>query len=204
MTAAPPDGLAGVILAGGRSSRMGGDKALLAVTGASLLARTLAALRPQVGPLVLSCGDDAVCRAVPELPAVTDAVPGFAGPLAGILAALDWVRDHAPHCRHLISVPVDAPLFPADLAARLAAAVEAGAGDLACAVSGGRRHPVFGLWPLALAEDLRRAVIGEGMRKVGAWTGRHRLALVEWPDQPFDPFLNANTPEELERLRALL
>ena len=135
---------------------------------------------------------------------MADALPGFAGPLAGILAALDWTRVHAPDCRWLVSVPVDAPLFPADLVARLAAAVAAGEGDLACAASGGRHHPVFGLWPLALTEELRRAVVVEGVSKIDAWTGRYRLAEVEWPDRPLDPFLNINTPEDLENLRVRL
>lgn len=205
MSSAPRSDIAAVILAGGRSRRMGGgDKALLPLAGVSLLARTIAALGPQAAPLLLNTGSEAVRRAAPGLPAVADALPGFAGPLAGILGALDWLRDHAPQCRWLVSVPVDAPLFPADLVARLAAAVAGGEADLACAVSGGRRHPVFGLWPLALAEDLRRAVIDEGQRAVGAWTARHRLALVEWPDRPLDPFHNLNTPEDLERLIAVL
>ena len=202
---APRSDIAGVILAGGRSSRMGGrDKALLAVAGTSLLDRAVATLAPQVGPLCLNSDSEAVRRTLPGVPAVADALPGFAGPLAGLLGALDWMRDHHPGCRWLVSVPVDAPLFPADLVARLAAAVAAGEGELACAGSGGRLHPVFGLWPLELAEELRRAVITEGVRKVRQWTGRYRLAAVEWPDRPHDPFLNINTPEELERLRALL
>ncbi|MEI6557354.1 MAG: molybdenum cofactor guanylyltransferase MobA [Rhodospirillaceae bacterium] len=197
--------IAGLILAGGRSRRMGGgDKALLTLGGVTLLTRVAATLAPQVGPLLLSAASDAVRGAAPGLPAVTDPLPDFAGPLAGVLAGLDWVRAKAPQCHWLISVPVDAPLLPADLVVRLAAAVEAGAGTLACARSGGRRHPVVCLWPLALAETLAEAVLVEGVRRVAEWLGRHRLALVDWPDQPLDPFLNVNTPEDFARLAAAL
>ncbi len=202
--------ISAVILAGGRSRRMAGtEKALLEVEGTSLLGRTIAALRPQVTSLVISTGSRLVQSAAGDLPTVADPLPGFLGPLAGILSGLDWTRDHAPQCRWLISVPVDAPMFPADLVSRLVTALETEGADLACAASGGRRHPVFGLWPLALADELRRAVTEEGVRKVDHWTSRHRLAVAAWPGQhldPFhpDPFHNVNTPEDLDLLRMAL
>ncbi|MEI8393922.1 MAG: molybdenum cofactor guanylyltransferase MobA [Rhodospirillaceae bacterium] len=199
-----PEIVAGVILAGGRSRRMGGDnKALLEIGGQNLLARTVAAARPQVGALVLSANSEQVAAACPDLPAVADSVPDFAGPLAGILAGFEWAGEHVPGCRLLAGFAVDAPLFPPDLVARLAAALDQGA-EMACAVSGGRRHPVFGLWPVALAGELRRAVVEQGVRRIEAWTGRYRTAMVEWPVTPLDPFHNVNTPEDLALLRALL
>ncbi len=204
MSRCRPD-IGGVVLAGGRSRRMGGaDKALLRVGGKTLLARTIEALRPQVGPLVISTGNDQISRAVTGLPVVADPRPDGAGPLAGILAGLEWLGKTSPRCCWLVSVPVDAPLFPADLVFRLVAAAEAGGCELALACSNGRTHPVFGLWSVALTEALRRAVIEEDLRKVERWTGRYRLATVEWCSQPYDPFLNVNTPQELAQLRAVL
>ncbi len=204
MTARRTD-IAGVVLAGGRSRRMGGgDKALLQAGGQTLLARTIAALRPQVGPLVLSSGSEAIRRAAAALPAVADPLPDCAGPLAGILAALEWLRESAPACRWLVSVPVDAPLFPGDLVTRLTAAAEEGGYDLACARSGGRHHPVFALWPLSLTDALRRAVLEDGVRRVDRWTAGYRLVAVEWSAHPQDPFHNVNTPEELAHLTAIL
>jgi molybdopterin-guanine dinucleotide biosynthesis protein A len=130
------------------------------------------------------------------LPVVPDSVPGFAGPLAGVLAGLDWAAGAVPGATHVASFASDAPFLPLDLIARLTAALADGH-DLACAASGGRTHPVFGLWPLALREELRRALAVEQIHKVDAWTGRYRLAVVEFPTRPVDPFFNANRPEDL-------
>jgi molybdopterin-guanine dinucleotide biosynthesis protein A len=182
----------------------GGDKALRLVAGRSLLAHVVERLRPQVATLVLNANGDPARFAGFGLPVVADGVPGFAGPLAGILAGLDWAARHRPDLSHVASVATDAPFLPRDLVARLAAALAAADADLACAASGGRTHPVFGLWPVRLREDLRGALCGEGVRKVDRWTARHKLVTVDFPDQPVDPFFNANRPEDLEAAAALV
>jgi molybdenum cofactor guanylyltransferase len=197
--------IAGLLLAGGLSRRMGGgDKSLRLLGGRPLLAHAIERLAPQVESVVLNANGDPGRFAAFGLPVVADSVPDFAGPLAGILAGLDWAAAEHPDCEAVVSVATDAPFLPRDLVARLAAAVEAGGADLACAASGGRAHPVFGLWPVRLREDLRHAVVAEGVRKVDVWTGRHRLVEVPFADRPVDPFFNANRPEDLETAAALL
>ena len=210
----PPEGgagadhgsaVAGVILAGGLSRRMGGgDKALLELGGTTILERVIERTRPQVAALALNANGDPARFASFGLPVVADVIEGYAGPLAGVLTGLEWAAANAPDCRWLASVACDAPFLPGDLVARLLDAVAAGGADMACAASAGRHHPVFGLWPLALGDALRRAVIDEGVRKVDAWTGRYRLAVAEFEATPADPFFNANRPEDLEAAAALL
>jgi molybdenum cofactor guanylyltransferase len=197
--------VAGLLLAGGQSRRMGGgDKALRPLGGMALLDRVIERLQPQVDALVLNANGDPARFARFGLPVVSDSVPGFAGPLAGVLAGLDWAASQRPDCLYIGSVATDAPFLPADLVARLAAELEAAHADLACAASGGRAHPVFGLWPVRLREDLRRAVVEEEIRKVDLWTARHRLVTVSFADRPVDPFFNANRPEDLDTAAALL
>jgi molybdopterin-guanine dinucleotide biosynthesis protein A len=197
--------LVGLLLAGGQSRRMGGgDKALRELGGVPLLARVIARLRPQVDALVLNANGDPARFAAFGLPVVADSVPGFAGPLAGVLAGLDWAAAHRPDCPAVLSVATDAPFLPRDLAARLVAAANEAGADLACAASGGRAHPVFGLWPVRLRDDLRQAVIAEGVRKVDQWTARHRLVTVDFADRPVDPFFNANRPEDFATAATLL
>ncbi|MBV8120912.1 MAG: molybdenum cofactor guanylyltransferase MobA [Alphaproteobacteria bacterium] len=197
--------IVGLLLAGGQSRRMGGgDKALRLLGGASLLERVITRLGPQVGTLVINANGDPARFADFDLPVVADSVPGFAGPLAGVLAGLDWAATNRPSWEFVVSVATDAPFLPRDLVARLMREIEKTAADLACAASGGRAHPVFGLWPVRLREDLRRAVVVEGVRKVDEWTGRHRLATVSFADRPVDPFFNANRPEDLTAAAALL
>lgn len=194
-----PSTIAGVLLAGGLSRRMGGgDKSLRVLGGATILARVIARARPQVAALVLNANGDPARFREFGLPVVSDSIPDFAGPLAGVLAGLDWAAVNVAGATHVASFATDAPFLPTDLVARLADAVKDGRHDLACAASDGRSHPVFGLWPLDLREDLR-AALHTGMRKVDQWTARHRLAVVDFPVQPEDPFFNANTPEDLER-----
>ena len=195
----------GVLLAGGQSRRMGGgDKTLCVLDGVSLLERVIARLQPQVDALVLNANGDPARFAEFALPVVADSIPDFAGPLAGVLAGLDWAAVHRPDCAFIASVATDAPFLPVDLVARLTAAHKAAEADLACAVSAGRAHPVFGLWPLRLREDLRRAIVDEGIRKVDEWTARHRLVTVPFADRPIDPFFNANRPEDLKAAAELL
>jgi len=201
--------VAGVLLAGGQSRRMGGgDKCLRPLAGKPILARIIARAQPQVCSLVLNANGDPARFAEFALPVAADVVAGYAGPLAGVLTGLDWAAQNAPDCSHVASFACDAPFFPADLVARFAAVAEAEGADLACATSAGRAHPVFGLWPLSLREDLRRALVEEGLRKVDVWTARYRLArvdfeLLEGPRGPSDPFFNANRPEDLAEAERL-
>ncbi|MGH6823575.1 MAG: molybdenum cofactor guanylyltransferase MobA [Methylocella sp.] len=195
----------GVLLAGGRARRMGGDdKALRKLGGDSLLARAIAALRPQCESLVLSANGDPKRFAGFDLPVVADDVPGFPGPLAGILAGLDWIAARCPDVPLAISVPADTPFLPGDLAARL---IDARAKDnalIACARSGGRTHPAVAVWPVAIRCDLRHALVVEDMRKVEAFSQKYSRAIVEWPTLPYDPFFNANDPSDLAAAETIL
>jgi molybdopterin-guanine dinucleotide biosynthesis protein A len=190
----------GLVLAGGLARRMGGgDKALLRIGGVTILERVLERLRPQCSGIILNANGDPRRFASTSLPVVPDDVPGFAGPLAGILAGLDWAAAHAPGIAWVASVPGDCPFLPRDLLGRLhAARIEAGV-PLACAKSGDWRHPVVGLWPVDLRQDLRHALVVEGLRKIELWTGRHGVGLAEWADTAVDPFFNVNTPEDAAR-----
>lgn len=196
----------GVILAGGLARRMGGgDKALLPLGEGTLLDAVIARARPQVASLVLNANGDPTRFARFGLEVVADPVGGFVGPLAGVLAGMEAALRHDPPLPWVASLAADTPFFPHDLVARMLEAVEREEAALACAASNGRTHPVFGLWPTRLAVDLRRALLEEGLRKIDLWTARYRLAVVDWPCEPFDPFFNVNTPEELaeaERLAA--
>ena len=193
-----PSDVVGVLLAGGQSRRMGGgDKCLKTVGGETLLSRVIARARPQVGPLLLNANGDPTRFSGFGLPVVADVVEGFHGPLAGVLTGMDWAADQVPATRWIATFATDAPFFPLDLVDRLLAAVEEAAAELACAKSAGRTHPVFGLWPVALAGDLRSTLVDEQLRRIDAWTARHRLVEVSFPTEPFDPFFNLNSPEDL-------
>jgi molybdenum cofactor guanylyltransferase len=195
--------IAGIVLAGGQSRRMGGgDKCLRLLAGKPILAHIIERARPQVAALALSANGDPARFAGFDLPVVADSIADFAGPLAGVLAGLDWAAASVPSATHVASFAGDAPFLPRDLVARLAAALAEGH-DLAAAASAGRAHPVFGLWPLARSDDLRRAMAEEGIRKVDQWTARYRLALVDFPAMPVDPFFNANQPEDLAEAEQL-
>ena len=161
---------------------------------------------PQGDGLILNAYGDPARFDFTGLPVVPDEVPGFAGPLAGILTALDWAAANRPDIEWVASAAADSPFLPHDFVSRLHAAREAAHVPLTCAESGGQAHPVNGLWPVALREDLRHALVVEDMRKIDRWTARHGVALAAWPAEPVDPFFNANTPEDIveaERLMAL-
>ena len=191
--------VAGVLLAGGLSKRMGGgDKCLRALGGRTLLERVIERARPQVSALVLNANGDPARFASYGLPVTADAVKGFAGPLAGVLTGLEWAARNAPECEWVASFATDAPFLPTDMVQRMVDALAAEHAEMACAASGGRAHPVFGLWPVSLADALRRALVAEEVRKVDVWTARYRLIEVEFPAEPIDPFFNANRPEDLE------
>ncbi len=187
----------GVVLAGGLATRMGGgDKSSIRIGGSTILERVIACLAPQCSRLIVNANGEAAHFSATGLAVVADSVPDRPGPLAGILAGLDWTARHAPEIAWVVSAPSDCPFLPHDLVARLHhARIEAGT-PLACARSGGRRHPVVALWPVALREDLRNALVSEGVHKVEQWSTPYGVAFAEWPDTPIDPFFNVNTPEE--------
>jgi len=202
MTDLPPPPTFGLVLAGGLARRMGGgDKALIRIGKSTILDRVLATLSGQCVDIVINANgdpkrfEDTGCTVVP------DNVPGFAGPLAGILAGLDWLAEQNNGIEWMVSVPGDCPFLPDDLVERLHEARRAmGAGvPLACARSGEWRHPVVGLWPVALRADLRKALVDEDLRKIEVWTARHGIAIADWPAEPIDPFFNVNTPEDAKR-----
>jgi molybdenum cofactor guanylyltransferase len=187
----------GLVLAGGLARRMGGgDKALLRIGAATILERVLDRLEPQCNRIILNANGDPARFAFTRLPIVADDVPDFAGPLAGVLAGLDWAAAHAPDIAWVASVPGDCPFLPRNLVARLHAARTAQDRPLACARSGEWRHPVVGLWPVALRADLRRALVDEGLHKIEVWTARHGVGIADWPADPVDPFFNVNTPAD--------
>ncbi|MDA0342189.1 MAG: molybdenum cofactor guanylyltransferase MobA [Proteobacteria bacterium] len=196
-------GIVGVLLAGGQSRRMGGgDKCLRMLGDQTILARIIERARPQVSALVLNANGDPARFADCGLAVTPDSVEGFAGPLAGVLAGLDWAAEQAPDCQWVASFATDAPFLPEDLVSRLLAAIERDGAELACAASDGRTHPVFGLWPVRLREALRQAMINEDIRKVDRWTARYRLAKATFETRELDPFFNANRPEDLETAAA--
>ena len=163
----------------------------------------LTRLRPQCVGFVINANGDPRRFSSFGLPVIPDDVPDFAGPLAGILAALDWAAANVQAIEWVASVPGDCPFLPKDLVARLHAARIAGDKMLACAKSGDWRHPVVGLWPVSLRADLRHALVKEGLHKIEVWTSRHGVAIAEWPDRPVDPFFNVNTPEDRDRATAI-
>ncbi|HEX5796492.1 MAG TPA: molybdenum cofactor guanylyltransferase MobA [Geminicoccaceae bacterium] len=195
----------GVLLAGGRARRMGGgDKCLRRLGDRTILAHVVERARPQAGALLLNANGDPERFAGFGLPVAADVVEGFVGPLAGVLTGREWARAHRPDLPWIATLATDTPFFPRDLVSRMLAAVAAGGVDLACAASAGRAHPVFGLWPVRLAVDLRRAMVDEEIRKVDLWTARHRLVEVIFPATPVDPFFNTNRPDDLAEAERLL
>lgn len=195
----------GLILAGGLARRMGGgDKTLLTVGGKPILTRVVERLSPQCDTLVINANGDPARFAGYGLPVVADPVGDYAGPLAGILAGLDWMADHKPGATWLVSVAGDGPFLPPDLVARLLGACETQGTQLACAASGGFSHPVIGLWPVGLRLALREALLGEQMRKIDRWTARYTLSTVTWSSEPVDPFFNANTQADIILANSLI
>jgi molybdopterin-guanine dinucleotide biosynthesis protein A len=193
--------IAGAILAGGRSRRMGHDKRLAMLAGRSLIEHATARLKPQVDRVMINANDDPSLYGASGLPVRADPVPDFAGPLAGILAALLWAKEI--NARTLITVPSDAPFFPTDLVARLDAVQDRA---IVSASSGGRLHPVFSLWrePESVIASLRAVLGGEASRKVESFVTRFPHGTVEFPVDPFDPFFNINTPADLAEAERIM
>jgi molybdopterin-guanine dinucleotide biosynthesis protein A len=194
----------GIILAGGLARRMGGgDKPLKIIAGKPILAHVIERLKPQCARLVLNANGDPARFAEFGLPIVADDVPGFAGPLAGILAGLDWAARNVPEVECALSIAADTPFIPRDLAERLVSARANEARDIAVAASGGRTHPVIALWPVSLRMTLRSALVDEGERKIDRFTARYEVAEVSWPNQPYDPFFNVNETGDIAAAEAI-
>lgn len=184
----------------------GGDKALLQLGGETLLTRVIRRLSHQVGGMMLNANGDPARFAAYGLPVRADSMPDHPGPLAGVLAGLDWAA--AQGATHIVTVAADTPLFPEDLVARLVAAAREKRAPIALAATpdpkrGMNRHPTFGLWPVDLREDLRAALAG-GMRKIVLWTDAHGAAAAMFEVDPYDPFYNLNAPEDMIQAAELL
>lgn len=188
----------GCILAGGLARRMGGgDKGLIELDGRPVLDHVLERFKPQVSKTILNANGEPARFARYGLSVVPDTVDGFAGPLAGVLAGLSWAAEKVPDAEWVATAATDTPFFPTDFVSRMLSEIEAHTADMACANSGGRNHPVFGLWPVRLKDELQSALVDEDIRKVDLWTARHRLVAVEFSENGFDPFFNVNRPDDV-------
>jgi molybdopterin-guanine dinucleotide biosynthesis protein A len=184
----------------------GGDKPMRSIAGRTILDRVIARLSPQCDGLIINANGDPARFAAFGLPVVADDVADFPGPLAGILAALDWAAANRPDVSLVLSAAADCPFLPRDLVSRLHQALVTENAQLSVAASDGQSHPVIGLWSVALRDELRHSLVVEDVRKIDRWTARYRLATVTWPTTPLDPFFNANTVEDIadaDRLAAL-
>ena len=200
-------GITGVLLAGGLARRMGGgDKCLLRLDGERILERVIARAKPQVETLILNANGDPSRFAEFELPVVGDVMGDFAGPLAGILTGMEWARSESPGTKWLVSFATDAPFLPCDMVVRFLNAAEHEHAEIVCAISAQRTHPVFALWSLDLKDELKTAMINEGIRKIDNWTARYKIAHVDFEFGPgeYDPFFNVNRPENLDEAKRLL
>ncbi|MEM8976000.1 MAG: molybdenum cofactor guanylyltransferase MobA [Pseudomonadota bacterium] len=201
--------IVGVLLAGGLSRRMGGgDKSLLDVAGQSMMQHVIDRLSPQVRQLAINANGDPDRFQAFGLPVVPDTIDGFVGPLAGVLAGMRWAATLAEPARWVVTASTDAPFIPEQLVEQLRGQLDREDAAIALARSGGHLHPVIGLWPVELADDLE-AALHDGVRKVLHWTDRHGIVAVGFPfvavgGEEVDPFFNANTPEELDRARELV
>ena len=200
----PPPPTLGVILAGGLSRRMGGnDKALLTLGEHRLVEHVAERLAPQCAGVIVNANGDPSRFEEMRLPVVPDPIADHPGPLAGILAGLDWSAAHRPDIGWIVSAPADTPFIPRDLVPRLHQACGQTGKDIACAASASRAHFAIGLWPVSLRHDLRQALVDHGVRSIKEWLSRHGHAEASWPAEPMDPFFNINTPEDLHRAKAL-
>lgn len=197
----------GIILAGGQARRMGGgDKALLPLGGGTLLGHVIDRLAPQVADLALNANGDPTRFQAFGLPVLADSIDGFVGPLAGVLAGLDWAAEKG--ATHIVSAAADTPFLPPDLVPCLLLKAEECGAPIVLSASddpqeGVRRQPTFGLWSVALRDDLRAALNG-GLRKIVLWTEQHNAALATFPAASYNPFFNVNTPDDLLRAETML
>ncbi|MBV1875568.1 MAG: molybdenum cofactor guanylyltransferase MobA [Cycloclasticus sp.] len=195
----------GVILAGGLSRRMNNqNKCFIPLNGKPLFEYVLEKLSPQCDTILINSNEQNERLAAYQFPIVKDSLEGFLGPLAGILSAMEWAKQHKPESKWILTVPVDTPFLPDDLLSKLYQSVQTTHSELACACSLGRTHPVIGLWPTSLADDLRLALTKEGMRKIDLWTSRYKISQQDFNNDNLDPFFNINCNEDLIEAESLL
>ncbi len=203
MSSSPP--VPGVILAGGRAQRMGGgDTPMRSLADRPLLGHVIERLAPQCDGLVINAHGEAARFVEFRLPVIADAIEGFAGPLAGILAGLDWAAANRPAARFMLSVAGDCPFLPHDLVTRLSHARAENDAAVAVAASGERVHHAIALWSVGLRDQLRHALVDEHCRAIHRFTDRLVVAIAGWPDHPLDPFFNVNTPDDLAEAERLV
>ena len=199
------ENIVGVLLAGGLARRMGGgDKCLQLLSGKTLLNYTIGIASDQVDHLIINAAGDSSRFGKFNLPVVPDVVDGALGPLAGVLTGMEWAAQNVPHCEWIVTFPTDAPFFPSNLVEKMLQEIHIHGADLACARSNERTHPVFAIWPIRLARDLRRALLEENLRKIDKWTSHYKVIHVDWSTDPFDPFFNINWPEDLKQAEEYL
>ena len=196
---------AGILLAGGLATRMGGgDKSLRLLGGRPILAHVIARIESQVATLALNTNGDPARFTEWGLPVAADAIPGHPGPLAGIHAGMEWARAHHPDIVDIVSIPTDTPFLPVDLIERLQAVRDADRAEIAVASSNGQAHPVVALWPVRLAAEVHRLVTEDGMRRVTDFTRRYNVAYADFPVTGTDPFFNVNRAADLELAQSLI
>jgi molybdenum cofactor guanylyltransferase len=195
--------ISAIILAGGLATRMGGgDKGFKTIANVPILTRVLKRIGPQVDRLVINANGDAERFAEYELPVIADGIADYPGPLAGILAGMEFAADMTASS-HVLSVAADCPFLPHDLVLRLKAVTQLRQARIAVAHSGGYAQPTIALWDISLRHDLRKALVDEGLRKIDRFTERYSVATAEWAIEPFDPFFNANAPDDLAAAEAI-
>ena len=182
----------------------GGHKCLLSLDNSTLLQHVIKRALPQVDRLILNINEDTNLFDAVNLPLVKDSINGFAGPLAGVLAGMEWSLENSPESKWIVTFASDTPFFPVDLVKKFLSVVDKTGAELVCASSKGRSHPVFGLWPVSLWEHLQKAIMKEDMRRIDTWTSRYNLQTVDFVAGDRDPFFNVNRPEDLDEARKLL
>ena len=195
----------GVILAGGRARRMGGvDKTFVKLGGEALIARAMARASLQVGELLINANGDPSRFAKFGVPVFSDSIDGFLGPVAGILAGLEWMREHRPDARWLASFACDCPFFPHDMVERLIDKAQSENALVAVAASGEQHHPVFAVWNASIPATSQGVLKDQDMRKMDNFVACFANTRVLFPSEPIDPFFNINTPDDLQRAEMLL
>ncbi len=201
--------IVGILLAGGQSRRMNRpDKCLMQLNGKTLLTHAIDRLTPQVDKLILSINGDPDRFSEYNIPKITDQIEGFAGPLAGIHAGMKWAQENTPETQYIATIATDTPFFPDDLVNQFRNHIPKDNEAIILATSKGRKHPVIGLWPVSLVNELETA-LKNNERKVGLWTEQHTVIKVDFPvethgNHEFDPFFNINHPEDIEKAKELL